>query len=601
MGVTLDWRERPAVSPQSGFFIQARTGHTGNFEVVIPWPDGGLAHYWRDNDNPDLPWHGPTLFAQGSRYVAAALVESDFTSFVSSSLNNLEVVATREDGALEHWWRENGGLLVWSKSGVLFNNVVGAPAITYSGAVFKEGFFSDRESHEDGYFHIAAPLSGGGFECVGTSHPPMELYRLASLDWSQKFGGDILLDRKFVGVSIARTTLNNPTPKASWKEMREYTESARGKLLAAVVSDQGALNVYEYGALPNTPTFEPEHGWCDGLTVTQPTEFGDILRPFRGRPCLMQGDYGLREDSWIPLDRAHYGNLELMAPGKDGGILHFCKDNGEATLGVRLNLHEGWSFATKIGSSEYDEVSFIQSNFGDADHGPLEMIARRREQRGFDFFWRNDELVWGGPISVSSPGVVAQPFVVMPLDEAMSLARSHLASSDRLADVPLAAEAVTAAQTAVDVLHGVEPPLTARAEYLTLLAKALHAVVQRLMQGGRPAEVARPAREAVQVYRQAASVSAGESVMELSTDLLTLTQWLADALLAAEAVTAAQTAVDVLHGVEPPLTARAEYLTLLAKALHDLAKRLVQAGRPDEATQPTEDAVQAEQQAALLN
>ncbi|MFB7621047.1 hypothetical protein, partial [Kitasatospora sp. NPDC056181] len=151
------------------------------------------------------------------------------------------------------------------------------------------------------------------------------------------------------------------------------------------------------------------------------------------------------------------------------------------------------------------------------------------------------------------------------------------------------------------VLHRIHATHGARAEYLSLLAGALRAVVQRLMQGGRLAEVVQPAQEAIQVYRQAAGVSAGESVMELSADLLTLSLWLADVPEPAEAIAAAQAAVDVLHAIQPPPGARAEYLSLLADALRDLAKRMVQAGRPDEATKPTQEAVQAEQQAASLN
>ncbi|MFB7621074.1 hypothetical protein, partial [Kitasatospora sp. NPDC056181] len=77
--------------------------------------------------------------------------------------------------------------------------------------------------------------------------------------------------------------------------------------------------------------------------------------------------------------------------------------------------------------------------------------------------------------------------------DAMSLARSHLTSSARLADVPEPAEAIAAAQAAVDVLHRFEPSPDGRAEYLSLLADALRAVVQRLMQGGRLAEVVQPA------------------------------------------------------------------------------------------------------------
>ncbi|WP_250287141.1 hypothetical protein [Streptomyces atroolivaceus] len=418
MGLTLDWREEPAVSPQSGFFLQSRTGQTGNFEVVIPWPDGGLAHYWRDNEHAALPWHGPALFARNNRYIAASLSESDFKTYLTSPLKNLEVIATREDGGLEHWWRENGAGYVWSSAGILLSGMVGAPALAYPGAIFEQGFFDeDLEAHEPVENYVAVPLSGGGFELFSGS-----LERLESMgipDPNDMFSG-LLTDRNYVGVGIALTTLFNQTVKASWKAMRELHPEQRGDIVVAAVSDQGALNLYKHGQKP-TGAFPSARGWSDGLAITQPTELGHVLRPFRGRPCLLQSDYGLDEESdWVPFDGADLGNLELMAPGKNGGILHFWKANGShGEEGASLPL--GWSFASQIGSSQYDEVSFIQSNFGDADHGPLEMIARHREQKGFDFFWRDDGFIWHGPVAVSSdnssPGTVAQPLSpTEPLD-----------------------------------------------------------------------------------------------------------------------------------------------------------------------------------------
>src|SRR5262249_27420169 len=47
-------------------FIQARPGTygtMGNYELVTPLASGGLAHFYRDNDDPTLPWVGPFTFA----------------------------------------------------------------------------------------------------------------------------------------------------------------------------------------------------------------------------------------------------------------------------------------------------------------------------------------------------------------------------------------------------------------------------------------------------------------------------------------------------------------------------------------------------------
>ncbi|MEV8596159.1 hypothetical protein [Streptomyces sp. NPDC052012] len=421
--MTLDWRDRPAASPNSGFFIQVRTGEPGNFEVVIPWPDGGLAHYWRNNDAPALVWHGPTFFAKGTRYVGASLIESDNIAFMSDPRNNLEVMATREDGTVEHWSRENGGALVWSNFGTVLTGASGAAGIAYSGAAFAEGIFGvDLESHLENDFFVVAPMTGGGFVMLkrqnpasgNTTIPPWT--RIGGPSSNEPFGGTILTDRNFVGAGLALTTLFNPFLKAGWKEMRDTCNGVcRGQVMITTVSDQGALHIYTWARtkLGGGDLFADSNwGWNEGLTITQPAELGHILRPFRGRPCLLQGDYDLTESSdFIPWDSAHYGNLELVAPAKDGGILHFWRDNGD--VGEPRKLKDGWHYGGKIGGSLYDEVSLLQSNFGDADHGPLEMIARTRDQKGFDFFWRDDAMAWHGPQNVSwaegPTGTIAQP------------------------------------------------------------------------------------------------------------------------------------------------------------------------------------------------
>lgn len=43
-----------------GFLVQSSHGAKGNFELVVPHSGGGLAHWFRKNDDPRLPWVGPT-------------------------------------------------------------------------------------------------------------------------------------------------------------------------------------------------------------------------------------------------------------------------------------------------------------------------------------------------------------------------------------------------------------------------------------------------------------------------------------------------------------------------------------------------------------
>ncbi|HXO43486.1 MAG TPA: hypothetical protein VN999_18695, partial [Thermoanaerobaculia bacterium] len=89
--------------------IQSRFGNRGNVELVVPLAAGGLAHFWRDNDDPQLPWHGPYPFGRAAGVVdAVAMIESNF-----GNPGNLEVVA-RVGNQLVFFWRDSGPGFIWN-------------------------------------------------------------------------------------------------------------------------------------------------------------------------------------------------------------------------------------------------------------------------------------------------------------------------------------------------------------------------------------------------------------------------------------------------------------------------------------------------------
>lgn len=124
--------------------IQSRYGTMGNFELVVPLASGGLAHYFRNNDDPTLPWSGPTPFGQSLGAVdAVSLIESNF-----GSPGNLEVVARTGD-ALYHFYRDST-TLAWSGPDFVASGATGTPSLI-------QGRFGTV-----GNFELVTPSSGGG-------------------------------------------------------------------------------------------------------------------------------------------------------------------------------------------------------------------------------------------------------------------------------------------------------------------------------------------------------------------------------------------------------------------------------------------------------
>jgi hypothetical protein len=94
--------------------VQAKPGTygtMGNYELVTPLSSGGIGHFFRDNDDPALPWSGPFTFATDQGAVGAvSLIQSNFsTQFVNTGVQgpgNLAVVA-RIGNTLDYFFRDD--------------------------------------------------------------------------------------------------------------------------------------------------------------------------------------------------------------------------------------------------------------------------------------------------------------------------------------------------------------------------------------------------------------------------------------------------------------------------------------------------------------
>ncbi|PGD00238.1 hypothetical protein COM31_23290 [Bacillus toyonensis] len=378
MGYTY-WRDRPMMSPLGGFFIQDRNNN--NFEVVIPWPEGGLAHFWRDNRNKKFQWHGPTIFGTGE-YTGATVIESDFRAY-NNSLGNLEVLATRIDGNVEHYWRENGGQFLWKGPFKIFDSARGNPSMAYSGALEKLPI-NPPGLYRGSYFYVVVPNSTTGFQYWKRSNYAPD--SLNAIKWIKQTGAGSV---RFEGMALAITTIGSLTYYAGYN-----ITGPNGQIIVAGVSEHGRLHLF----VNDSRDYDGRQWNEEGILGLD--KFPELNGEFFGRPCLLQGDYRFDELSdWAPFDKSHYGNLELVVPSNRGGILHFWRDCGEPMYPPE-QIDKGWRGPIRISGDLYDEVSLIQSSFSASEHGNLEMVARKRNMRGFDFFWRDEKLIWHGPISI---------------------------------------------------------------------------------------------------------------------------------------------------------------------------------------------------------
>ena len=133
--------------------IQGDFGTKGNFELVVPHVDGGLAHYTRFNDS-GFDWSSsPNRLGESLGTVdAVAMLQSDYIS-PGESNGHLEVIA-RVGNQLFSLWRESKDPYDWNlipspiTDGLgITINITGIPAFIQS---------QDRD------FHLVVPLATGG-------------------------------------------------------------------------------------------------------------------------------------------------------------------------------------------------------------------------------------------------------------------------------------------------------------------------------------------------------------------------------------------------------------------------------------------------------
>lgn len=104
-------------------FVQGDYNAPGNFEVVVSVAGNRLQHVWRDGGG----WHNGAVFGSNIAKSGATLVQGSY----GAPHGNLECVALRTDGTLQHFWR-NESSFAWN-AGAIFGAGVSSPPVMIQG------------------------------------------------------------------------------------------------------------------------------------------------------------------------------------------------------------------------------------------------------------------------------------------------------------------------------------------------------------------------------------------------------------------------------------------------------------------------------------
>jgi hypothetical protein len=127
--------------------VQSRFGSKGNFELAVPSARGGIDLYWRDNDDPLMPWNGPYGVARDiGRVDEVSLIETNY-----DSPGNLEMMV-RCGERLAYFWRDSGPQRSWRGPYFIAGGARGNPVLIQSSYGSK------------GNFELMVPSASGGID-----------------------------------------------------------------------------------------------------------------------------------------------------------------------------------------------------------------------------------------------------------------------------------------------------------------------------------------------------------------------------------------------------------------------------------------------------
>ena len=321
-------------SPASGSMVQGNFGNRGNFELVIPHPDGGMAYLSRDNDVREPAWTALVRFGGAAAFAGPGMIQSTFNT--GGNKGNFEVVA-RTGGQAVLFWRGDSAPFAW-------NGPINMPAGVFN-SVDGNAALMQGNSGVQGNFELVMPRHNGGFSHYWRDNDT------AGFPWqiSGTVGaGDGVIE------SLA---MIEPEP---------------GSIEVIVRFAGGALASYRRGGAP---------GFAWGPASPIPLTNVPAGAHATGTLAAIKGRFGAN------------GNYELITPLSSGGLASISRvnDNPAAPVWTPATL-----FATDAG--QVDAVSLVQSNFGPIGSLEVVAVTGRRALHYWrsdttPFAWSTSSLV----------------------------------------------------------------------------------------------------------------------------------------------------------------------------------------------------------------
>jgi hypothetical protein len=381
------WSKRS--NHNGSMFESGDGGNHDNFELFVHDPGGGIAHWWRDNGNGNLPWAKASGFANdaGSEPTATGTTynrnfEMIYRSssgrlrhwyfdqnggswndgatfgptnavgtpgFVESHYGpgNFEVVTALTTGQMQHWWRDGGG---WH-AGPVFGN----PSILTEPVQAAEQTLQRATRAASLAETAAAPAA----QAAATSAAPA-----ASAQAPTAAAGATVAASKIAASDLAARTL----PADAAEQVTPL--HLPGPVFGNPVSEVG-------GSLIETTTGHLElvarlasgalQHWtrADGTTWAW-SALTTFAAGTRSAPVMIEGQYG-RSDEFAS------GNYELVVALSNGTLQHWWRPPGGT-----------WTASANFGTGIDRALAIVQSSFG----FNLEVVARRQDGT-MQHFWRD--------------------------------------------------------------------------------------------------------------------------------------------------------------------------------------------------------------------